>query len=141
MARAQTAAAKIVVDKTTKTVRAFDQSGRLIAQFPATIGSGETPSPVGAFKIDAIAHNPTYNYDSDVLQEPGNKKFKLPPGPNSPVGIVWIDLSKDNVGIHGTAEPAHIGRTESHGCIRLTNWDAARLAQMVAKDVPVVFME
>lgn len=101
--------------------------------------SRNTPSPTGELTVRGISHNPTYSYDPDVLDKPGTKKFQLPPGPNNIVGVVWVDLSKENYGIHGTSEPSRIGRSASHGCIRLTNWDAAKLAQMVKRGMPVVF--
>lgn len=131
--------AKLIVDKSDKFVRALDQSGRIIAQFPATIGSRKNPSPIGALTLRGVARNPVYNYDPEVIDKPGTKKFKLPPGPNNLVGVVWLDLSKENFGIHGTAEPSRIGRAASNGCIRLTNWDAAKLAQMVKPGTPVLF--
>ena len=136
----QPEAARVVVDKSTNEVRAFDSADRLIAAFPATIGSGDNPSPEGDLTIRGVSHNPRFKYDTDVLGERGPKKqFDLAPGPNNLVGIVWVDLSKPHNGIHGTGEPQNIGKRESHGCVRLTNWDAARLAQMVKPGTPVAF--
>lgn len=135
----QPTVAKLIVDKSDRFVRALDQSGRIIAQFPATIGSRKNPSPTGAHTLRGVSRNPIYNYDPEVIDKPGTKKFKLPPGPNNLVGVVWLDLSKENFGIHGTAEPSQIGSAASNGCIRLTNWDAAKLAQMVKPGTPVLF--
>jgi lipoprotein-anchoring transpeptidase ErfK/SrfK len=136
----QPSAARLVVDKSEKTVRVLDASGKLLSQFPATIGSAHDPLPLGSWKIRGVAKLPPFNYNPDLFWDaaPGDKKAKLPAGPNSPVGVVWIDLSKEHYGIHGTPHPETIGRTESHGCIRLTNWDAAKLAQMVRPGTPIL---
>lgn len=143
VAKDQPAAAKVVVDKSDATVRAYDASGALLAQFPATMGSGHDPLPIGEWKIRGVVKNPPFNYNPDLFWDaaPSDKKAKLPPGPNGPVGVVWIDLSKEHYGIHGTAHPELIGKTESHGCIRLTNWDAAKLAQMVKAGTPALLQE
>jgi len=137
----QPRAARIVVDKSEKVLMAYDSDNRLIAQFPATMGSRHDPLPLGRWEIRGIAHNPPFHYNPDLFwdADPGDRRLTLPPGPNSPVGVVWIDLSREHYGIHGTPEPQTIGRTESHGCIRLTNWDAARLAQMVRSGVTAIF--
>jgi lipoprotein-anchoring transpeptidase ErfK/SrfK len=139
----QPKAAKVVVDKSDKLVRAFGEDGTLLAQFPATIGSTHDPLPIGDWTVKGVAKMPTYQYNPDLFwdAEPGHSKAALKSGPNSPVGVVWIDLDKEHYGIHGTPEPATISRTASHGCVRLTNWDAARLAQMVAPGTPAVFQE
>jgi len=132
--------ARIVVDKAESSVRAFDAEGRLLAFYPATIGSGDTPSPSGAHTVRAIAPRPNYTYDpSRVSYGEGGDKVVVPPGPNNPVGSVWIDLSRDTYGIHGTPEPAEIGKTASSGCVRLTNWDAEQLAGAVKPGVEVRF--
>jgi lipoprotein-anchoring transpeptidase ErfK/SrfK len=140
--RKQARAAKVIVDKKRRSVEAVDKSERLIAFFPATIGSEKNPAPDGTYKVRRIAKNPTYHYSPD-LNFKGVKsttKFTIAAGPNNPVGKVWIDLSKENYGIHGTPEPAKISKTFSHGCIRLTNWDALALAEMVRKGTPVEFI-
>lgn len=131
----------IVVDKSDGALRAYDKAGKLIAQFPVTTGSGHDPLPLGTWKIVGEARNPDYHFNPDLFWDAKkNAKDKLlPPGPNGPVGVVWLDLSKEHYGIHGTPEPQNIGKTESHGCVRLTNWDAARLAQMVSAGTKVVF--
>jgi lipoprotein-anchoring transpeptidase ErfK/SrfK len=139
----QPKATRVVVDKSDKAVRVFGESDRLLAYFPATIGSEKDPLPLGTWKINGVAKLPPYNYNPKLFwdAEADDKKAKLPPGPNSPVGVVWIDLSKPHYGIHGTPEPANISRSESHGCIRLTNWDAARVAQMVSPGIPAILQE
>lgn len=133
--------ASIEVDKAERAVRAFDAAGKLLAFYPASIGSDDRPAPSGTLTVAAVAPNPTYTYDPSRLTF-GDKKKKLtiPAGPNSPVGLVWIDLSKDTFGIHGSDEPAQIGKHFSHGCIRLTNWDALQLSKGVKKGVPVKFV-
>jgi lipoprotein-anchoring transpeptidase ErfK/SrfK len=137
----QPRANRIVVDKSDGALRVFDAKDILIAQFPATMGSKHDPLPIGRWKIQGLAYNPTFHYDPKLFWNVSDSKDAalLPPGPNGPVGIVWIDLSKPHYGIHGTPEPETIGRAESHGCIRLTNWDAARLAQMVRSNTPAIF--
>jgi len=143
VAKAQTAAAKIVVDKSDRNVRVYDEAGKLLAQFPASIGSEHDPLPLGEWKVQVIARLPPFHYNPELFWDAsdGDKKTTLPPGPNGPVGVVWIDLSKEHYGIHGTPEPQTIGRTESHGCIRLTNWDAAKLAQMVRSGTPAILQD
>jgi lipoprotein-anchoring transpeptidase ErfK/SrfK len=140
VAKDQPVAAKVVVDKSDRHVRVFDKSGKLIAQFPATIGSTHDPLPLGRWKIRGVARLPPFDYNPELFwdAEKGDEKAKLPPGPNGPVGVAWIDLSKPHYGIHGTPDPEMVGRTYSHGCIRLTNWDAAKLAQMVRTGTPAV---
>jgi lipoprotein-anchoring transpeptidase ErfK/SrfK len=141
VAAEQPKADHIVVDKSDGALRAYDAGGKLIAQFPVTTGSGHDPLPLGTWKIVGEARNPDYHFNPDLFWDAKkNAKDKLlPPGPNGPVGVVWLDLSKEHYGIHGTPEPQNIGKTESHGCVRLTNWDAARLAQMVSAGKKVVF--
>lgn len=143
VAKVQPSAAKVVVDKSDRHVRVFDSAGKLLAQFPATIGSEHDPLPLGQWKIRGVTRLPTFNYNPELFwdAEAGDAKAKLPPGPNGPVGVVWMDLSKEHYGIHGTPEPETVGRTASHGCIRLTNWDAAKLAQMVRAGTPVILQE
>lgn len=133
--------AKVVVDKSDSVLRAFDGAGKLVAQFPATMGSRHDPLPIGTWKIQGRSYNPPFHYNPKLFWDAdnGDKKALLPPGPNGPVGVVWIDLDKKHYGIHGTPHPEKIGRTESHGCIRLTNWDAARLAVMVRPGTPAIF--
>jgi lipoprotein-anchoring transpeptidase ErfK/SrfK len=143
VAGAQPRAARVVVDKSEKVLMAYDAHDHLIAQFPATMGSTHDPLPLGRWEIREISHNPPFHYNPALFWDaaPGDRRVTLPPGPNGPVGVVWIDLSKEHYGIHGTPEPQTIGRTQSHGCIRLTNWDAARLAQMLRSGVVAIFQQ
>lgn len=139
----QPKAGRIVVDKSDKVLRVFDKQGKLAAQFSVSTGSTRDPLPIGSWKVLGIATNPEFHHNPKLFWDVSDKKPKvlLPPGPNSPVGVVWIDLSKPHYGIHGTPEPHLIGRTQSHGCVRLTNWDAARLALMVEPGTAVIFQE
>ena len=138
---AQPLAAKIIVDKSDGVLRVIDGAGKLVAQFPATMGSAHDPLPIGSWKIVGTSYNPPFHFNPKLFWDarPGATKAVLPPGPNGPVGVVWMDLSKPHYGIHGTPRPENIGKTESHGCIRLTNWDAARLAMMVKPGTPAIF--
>ena len=135
--------AKIIADKGREQVRAYDEAGRLVVAYPATIGSSDTPSPTGTHTVERIALDPEYTYNPKINFTQGNntKVLRIPPGPNGPVGSVWIALSKPTYGIHGTPDPSKIGKTNSHGCIRLTNWDAQELAKLVSKGVTVEFHE
>ena len=141
VAATQPQAAAIVVGKASGMLTAYDNDGHLIAAFSATMGSRHDPLPIGHWKILGVVHNPPFRYNPALFWDarPDAKKALLPPGPNGPVGVVWIDLDKPHYGIHGTPSPETIGRAESHGCIRLTNWDAARLAQMVSSRTTVLF--
>lgn len=132
---------RIEVDKTRQTVKLFDKSNALIGFYPATVGSKEKPSPSGKLKVTEISRNPTYRYNPDYHFKGvrSDKPFTIKPGPNNPVGTVWISLSAEGYGIHGTPDPGKVSKAESHGCVRLTNWDAERVAASVAKGVPVEF--
>jgi lipoprotein-anchoring transpeptidase ErfK/SrfK len=136
-------AASVVVSKSRLTVQALDESGKILADYPATVGSVHDPLPIGAWKVKGIRRNPVFYYNPNLFWDaPGaDTKAEIPPGPNNPVGVVWIGLTKEHYGIHGTPEPSLIGHVQSHGCIRLTNWDAAELARMVAAGTPVVCKE
>jgi len=138
----QPKADRIVVDKSDGVLRAY-RGERLIAQFPATMGSKANPLPIGRWTIRGIAYDPEWRYDPALLTgaDKSDEPMIIPPGPNNPVGVVWHDLSKEHYGIHGTSEPEQIGRAESNGCIRLTNWDAARLSLMVGPGTPAIFQE
>ncbi|MDH6235172.1 lipoprotein-anchoring transpeptidase ErfK/SrfK [Mesorhizobium soli] len=135
--------ASIIADKARKQVRAYDDAGKLVVAYPATIGSSDTPSPTGTHAVTRVALNPNYTYNPKLNFKQGNndKILTIPPGPNGPVGTVWIALDKPTYGIHGTPDPSKIGKTESHGCVRLTNWDAEQLAKLVSPGVPVEFTE
>lgn len=132
---------RIVVDKSEGWLRVYDEDEKLVAQFPVTTGSERDPLPLGTWKVNGVARNPEFNYNPELFWDVSDSEEKvlLKPGPNSPVGVVWIDLSKEHYGIHGTGEPSTIGRAESHGCVRLTNWDVARLAGMVKPGIEVIF--
>jgi lipoprotein-anchoring transpeptidase ErfK/SrfK len=134
---------KLEVDKSRKQLRVLAPDGKLLAMYPASIGSEEKPAPSGTLKVARVAHNPTYTYNPD-FQFRGVKakeEFKIAPGPNNPVGLVWIALNEKTYGIHGTPDPEKVGKAASHGCVRLTNWDALALAKIVRKGMPVVFVE
>ncbi len=136
-------AARVVVSKDESSVRAYDADGKLLAFYSATIGSEHDPLPLGEWKINGVARNPKFHYNAQLFwdaKDP-NAKETLAPGPNNPVGMVWMDLSKEHYGIHGTPEPGKIGHAESHGCIRLTNWDALELASMVRPGTPATLKE
>jgi lipoprotein-anchoring transpeptidase ErfK/SrfK len=134
---------RIEVDKSRQTVRAFDRSGALIAFFPATVGSEEKPTPNGSFKVVSADANPNYRYNPDYKFKGVKSKqaFTIPPGPNNPAGSYWIGLSAEGYGIHGTPNPSKVSKTESHGCVRLTNWDVVSLGSNVKKGTPVVFVD
>jgi lipoprotein-anchoring transpeptidase ErfK/SrfK len=136
-------AAKVEVDKNRQTVQLFDKSNALIGFYPATVGSEEKPSPAGTLKVTEIDRNPTYRYNPAYHFKGvhSRKPFTIRPGPNNPVGTMWINLSADGYGIHGTPFPGRVSKSESHGCIRLTNWDAERVAERVSKGTPVTFVD
>lgn len=136
-------AVRVDAVKSTGMVMVFGAEGQMLASYPATIGSEATPSPSGEFTIERVVRNPnyTYNPEKNFQQGQNTKVLVLPPGPNGPVGTVWIALSKPTFGIHGTPEPAKVSKTNSHGCIRLTNWDAEELAELVSVGVPVRFVD
>ena len=142
-AKALPPASSIVVDRSDSTVALLDAGGKVIAQMPASTGSEHDPLPVGHWKVNGVAHNPPFHYNPQLFWDarPGDSKATIPPGPNNPVGVAWIDLSKDHYGIHGTPEPGKIGKTQSHGCIRLTNWDVIRVADAIKPGTPVVLQE
>jgi len=134
---------KIEVDKSRKIVRALGPDGDLIAVYPGSIGSEEKPAPSGTLKVARVAKNPTYTYNPDYKFRgvKAKEEFKIAPGPNNPVGVVWIALNAKGYGIHGTPDPEKVGKSYSHGCVRLTNWDALALAAMVKKGTPVEFFD
>jgi lipoprotein-anchoring transpeptidase ErfK/SrfK len=135
-------AVTVVVDKSHSTVTALDTAGKVLVFYPATIGSRHDPLPIGNWQITGVKRSPWFFYNSKLFWDAEeHAKAKIPPGPNNPVGVVWIGLSKDHYGIHGTPEPSKIGHTASHGCIRLTNWDASQLAALVAPGTPAILKE
>ena len=133
----------ITVSKANATLTVTDTSGATLMHAPVTSGSEHDPLPIGSWTVTAVVRNPTFNYNPDLFwdAEPSHAKAKIPPGPNGPVGVVWIDINKPHYGLHGTPEPGTVGHTSSHGCVRLTNWDALRLAAMVGKGTRVEFVE
>jgi lipoprotein-anchoring transpeptidase ErfK/SrfK len=135
--------AKVVVDKSDSTVSLLDASGTKVAQYPASTGSSHDPLPIGEWTIRGVGRNPVFHYNPKLFWDAkaGDARATLPAGPNNPVGLVWIDLSKDHYGIHGTPEPAHVGKTDSHGCIRLTNWSALDVAAAVKPGMPALLQE
>ena len=132
---------RIVVDKSESWLKGYDAAGKLVAMFTVTSGSSRDPLPLGEWGITGISRNPPFAFDPELFWDVPDteEKQQLPPGPNGPVGVVWIDLTKEHYGIHGTPAPETIGRAQSHGCVRLTNWDAARLAEMVDTQTEVIF--
>ena len=132
--------ARIEVDKAASALRAFTGDGALVATYPATIGSSTFPSPTGAMEVRAVAPAPTYHFDPEGRSWGPDEKLTIAAGPNNPVGGTWIDLTKEGYGIHGTPEPRLIGKTSSHGCVRLTNWDAEELAKAVSQGTKVEFV-
>lgn len=142
-ANVQGQVAYIIADKAHAQVRGYDADHRLLVAYPATIGSTDTPSPSGTVTVERIAKNPEYTYNPKINFTQGNNKkvLRIPPGPNGPVGNMWIALSKPTYGIHGTPDPAMIGKSNSHGCVRLTNWDANELAKLIKPGVTVQFVD
>jgi lipoprotein-anchoring transpeptidase ErfK/SrfK len=128
----------VKIDTRTSMLTVFED-GKLIAAYPVTIGSEQTESPIGDWKVRGVAKLPDYRHDESLLNkgERSDKFHLLPPGPNNPVGVVWIALNKKGIGLHGTSDPDSIGRSASHGCVRLANWDVIRLAEKIKAGVPV----
>ena len=122
---------------------ALDAAGNVLARYPASVGSEHDPLPIGSWTVTAVARNPSFNYNPDLFwdADPKHAKAKIPPGPNGPVGVVWIDINKPHYGIHGTPEPSTVGHTQSHGCVRLTNWDAKEVGHRVSPGVQVEFVD
>jgi lipoprotein-anchoring transpeptidase ErfK/SrfK len=136
-------AVTVFVTKSTSALTLEDASGHVLFHAPVTSGSEHDPLPIGTWKVNGVERNPKFHYNPDLFWDasPGDPKATLPAGPNNPVGVLWIDISKPHYGIHGTPEPSKIGHVESHGCVRLTNWDAERVAQRVKPGTRVVFRE
>jgi lipoprotein-anchoring transpeptidase ErfK/SrfK len=132
----------VKVSKQHSTLTVTDATGAILMHAPVTSGSEHDPLPIGSWTVTAVARNPAFNYNPDLFwdADPAHAKAKVPAGPNGPVGVVWIDISKPHYGIHGTPEPGTVGHTSSHGCVRLTNWDALKLAALVGKGTKVEFV-
>ena len=132
----------VKVSKSSSTLTVTDATGKTLMHAPVTSGSEHDPLPIGSWTVTTVSRNPTFNYNPDLFwdADPAHSKAKIPAGPNGPVGVVWIDISKPHYGLHGTPEPGTVGHTSSHGCVRLTNWDALKLASMVGKGTKVEFV-
>jgi lipoprotein-anchoring transpeptidase ErfK/SrfK len=135
-------AATVRIRLAQRTLEARDDAGRLLAHFPCSIARLVEKRPMGTLRVVAIIRNPSYTFNPEIFPESEEgrrlgRKLHLPPGPNNPVGVAWIGLSRPGYGIHGTPRPEEVGRTESHGCFRLANWNAERLAQLVRVGTPV----
>jgi lipoprotein-anchoring transpeptidase ErfK/SrfK len=133
---------RIEIDKSQGVLRGYGKDGQVLVVYPASIGSEENPSPTGTMTVKGVARNPKYSYRPDKnFQQKGNEEpLTLPSGPNGPVGSIWIDLTKETYGIHGTADPELVGKSLSHGCVRLTNWDAEELGRLVKFGTKVTFL-
>jgi lipoprotein-anchoring transpeptidase ErfK/SrfK len=133
----------ITVSKRLRTLRAAGEDGTHLLQAPVTVGSKHDPLPIGEWAITGLWQNPVFHYSPELFwnADPTHAKAKIQPGPNNPVGVMWIDLTREHYGLHGTPEPSRVGYTESQGCVRLTNWDVMRVAALVAKGTRVVFEE
>jgi lipoprotein-anchoring transpeptidase ErfK/SrfK len=131
----------IYVTKATSALTVEDANGKVLFHAPVTSGSEHDPLPIGQWKVTGVQHNPPFHYNPDLFwdADPSHSKAKIPAGPNNPVGTVWIDLTKEHYGIHGTPEPSQVGHTQSHGCVRLTNWDAQRVAGWARPGTTVIF--
>jgi lipoprotein-anchoring transpeptidase ErfK/SrfK len=131
----------IVVSRDDSALRATRADGTLLFYAPVTTGSVHDPLPSGDYKVLGLSWRPTFHYNPDLFWDAkeGDEKATIKPGPNNPVGVVWIALNLEHYGIHGTPEPGRVGHAESHGCVRLTNWDAARVAALVRPGTPVQF--
>ena len=131
----------IYVTKATSALTVEDATGKILLHAPVTSGSEHDPLPIGEWKVTGVQRSPTFNYNPDLFwdADPAHSKATIPAGPNNPVGSVWIDLTKEHYGIHGTPEPSQVGHTQSHGCVRLTNWDAQRVARWAKPGTPVIF--
>jgi lipoprotein-anchoring transpeptidase ErfK/SrfK len=134
--------ARIEVDKGKRELRAYGADNALVAVYPATVGSAERPAPAGEWAVRTIAPNPTWTYDPSRLTfgDATAGKLTIKAGPNNPVGSMWIDLTAETYGIHGAPDPRRVGKVDSHGCVRLTNWDAEQLGRAVEKGAKVIFV-
>jgi lipoprotein-anchoring transpeptidase ErfK/SrfK len=138
----RTRVTRVVVDKEARGVRGIGPEGNVLFWLPATVGSSAMPSPKGTLRVESVTVGPHYRWDPNVLRDVSRREpvRMLPPGPNNLVGSVWVALSRPHVGIHGTPEPEHVGYTASHGCVRLTNWDALWFSRLARPGLPIEFM-
>jgi lipoprotein-anchoring transpeptidase ErfK/SrfK len=141
--RGKAEAVKVVVSRKASDLKVYDREGQIIFYAPVTSGSEHDSLPIGNWVVTSVVRNPTYNYNPDLFwdADPANTKAKIAAGPNNPVGVVWIGINVPHYGIHGTPEPREIGHSASHGCVRMTNWDATGVADLVKDGTPVVFEE
>ena len=137
------AATIVTVKKSTSDLTVADGTGKILMYAPVTTGSEHDPLPIGEWKVTGVQRDPKFHYNPDLFWDADVKHSKatIPAGPNNPVGVVWVDITKPHYGLHGTPEPGTVGKTESHGCVRLTNWDAVKLASLVRPGTKVVFSE
>jgi lipoprotein-anchoring transpeptidase ErfK/SrfK len=133
--------ATIIVSKRTSALTVEDQDGRVVFHAPVTTGSKHDPLPIGKWKVTGVEQLPAFYYNPKLFWDanPAHSKARIPPGPNNPAGVAWIDLSKEHYGIHGTPEPSTIGHMQSHGCVRMTNWDIRRLLEWAKPGTLVIF--
>jgi lipoprotein-anchoring transpeptidase ErfK/SrfK len=133
----------VTVRKSTSDLVVTDAGGKVLMYAPVTTGSEHDPLPIGEWKVTGVQRDPKFHYNPALFwdAEPGHAKATIPPGPNNPVGVAWIDITREHYGLHGTPEPATVGKTASHGCVRLTNWDVTRLASLVRPGTKVVFTQ
>jgi lipoprotein-anchoring transpeptidase ErfK/SrfK len=136
------AALTVTVSRSASTLTVTDNAGHVLFFAPVTTGSEHDPLPIGDWKVTGVQRDPTFHYNPDLFwdADPSHPKAVIPPGPNNPVGVVWIDINKPHYGLHGTPEPSEIGKVQSHGCVRLTNWDAMKVASLVRTGTPVRFV-
>jgi lipoprotein-anchoring transpeptidase ErfK/SrfK len=140
---ASPAVTTVTVHKSTSDVTVTDNTGKVLMYAPVTTGSEHDPLPIGDWKVTGVQHDPKFHYNPALFWDADSRQSKatIAPGPNNPVGVVWVDITRPHYGLHGTPEPSKIGKTESHGCVRLTNWDALKLASLVKPGTRVVFAE
>jgi len=133
-ARQSAKATSLVLDRSDRVLEVLGANGLVLAQFPISLGGRRDPLPPGKYKLANEVRDPAFYYDPKLMWDakPHHQKTRIAPGPNSPVGVVWFGLTKPHYGIHGTPDPAKVGRIETHGCVHLTNWDALKLSAMAA---------
>jgi lipoprotein-anchoring transpeptidase ErfK/SrfK len=136
-----TTAARVSVSRATSALTVTDTRGRVIFHAPVSVGSTHDPLPLGHWKVTTVSHNPIFHYNPDLFWDarPEHAKAQIQPGPNNPVGVVWIGTSREHYGLHGTPAPGRVGHSQTHGCVTMTNWDALRLAGLVQPGTPVIF--
>jgi lipoprotein-anchoring transpeptidase ErfK/SrfK len=139
--RGARAASRVAVLRATSALTVTDAQGHVIFHAPVSVGSRRDPLPLGQWKITTVARNPVFHYNPDLFWDarPEHAKAQIQPGPNNPVGVVWIGTSREHYGLHGTPAPGRVGHMQTHGCVTMTNWDALRVAALVQPGMPVVF--